>query len=59
MLIKLNFLGHLRVRIKKEIRLNWKKFRINQNFRSLMQLRSRINKTKLFLKLYIKNINFI
>ena len=59
MIIKLNFLGHLRVRIKKEIRLNWKKFRINQNFRSLMQLRSRINKTKLFLKLYIKNINFI
>lgn len=59
MLIKLNFLGYLRGRIKKEIRLNWKKFRINQNFRSLMQLRSRINKTKLFLKLYIKNINFI
>ena len=53
MLIKLNFLGHLRVRIKKEIRLNWKKFRINQNFRSLMQLRCRINKTKIFLKLYI------
>jgi len=53
MIIKLNFLGHLRVRIKKEIRLNWKKIRINQNFRSLMQLRSRINKTKIFLKLYI------